>query len=77
MPPVEDEVREKRVWVFSSDFYEGNMASIYWGIPDNIEKTLSRNSLVGQWLGLHAFTAKGLGSTPGQGTKTLQAAWPK
>ena len=27
-----------------------------------------------QWLGLSAFTAGGLGSTPGQGTKILQAA---
>ena len=74
MPPVEDEVREKRVWVFSSDFYEGNMASIYWGIPDNIEKTLSRNSLVGQWLGLHAFTARDPGSNPSPGSKILQTA---
>ena len=28
-----------------------------------------------QWLGLNAFTAEGPGSTPGQGTKILQAAW--
>ena len=27
-----------------------------------------------QWLGLCAFTPKGLGSIPGQGTKILQAA---
>ena len=33
------------------------------------------NSLVVQWLGLPAFTAKGMGLIPGQGTKTLQAAW--
>ena len=32
------------------------------------------NSLVVQWLGLHALTAEGLGSIPGQGTKILQAA---
>ena len=32
-----------------------------------------RNSLVVQWLGLHAFTAEGEGSIPGQGTKILQA----
>ena len=25
------------------------------------------------WLGLHAFTARGLSLTPGQGTKILQA----
>ena len=28
--------------------------------------------LVVQWLGLHAFTAKGLGSVPGWGTKAPQ-----
>ena len=33
------------------------------------------NSLVVQWLGLFAFTAKDLGSIPGQGTKIPQAAW--
>ena len=33
------------------------------------------NSLVVQWLGLHAFTAKGVGSVPGQGTKIPQATW--
>ena len=32
------------------------------------------NSLVVQWLGLHAFTAKGAGSIPGRGTKIPQAA---
>ena len=29
-----------------------------------------------QWLRLHASTAGGTGSTPGQGTKTLHAAQP-
>ena len=28
------------------------------------------------WLGFHAFTAKGPGSIPGQGTKILQASPP-
>ena len=28
---------------------------------------------MGQWLGLHPFTAKGPGSIPGQGTKIPQA----
>ena len=32
-----------------------------------------RNSLVVQWLALCTFTAEGLGSIPGQGTKILQA----
>ena len=31
------------------------------------------NSLVVQWLGLCAFTAKGLGSIPGRGTKIPKA----
>ena len=32
-----------------------------------------RNSLAVQWLGLRAFTAQGLGSTPCQGTKIPQS----
>ena len=35
----------------------------------------SGNSLAVQWLRLHAFTAKGTGSIPGQRTKIPQAAW--
>ena len=37
------------------------------------------NSLVVQWLGLYAFTAEGLGSVPGQGTKDpiCHMVWPK
>ena len=34
----------------------------------------NRNFLAVQWLGLHAFTAKGAGSIPGWGTKIPQAA---
>ena len=37
-------------------------------------KTAFGNSLVVQWLGLGAFTAKGLDSIPGQGTKIPQAS---
>ena len=33
------------------------------------------NSLAVQWLGLCAFTAEGLGSIPGEGTKIPQATW--
>ena len=29
-----------------------------------------------QWLGLHTFTAKGPGSSPGRETKVLRAVWP-
>ena len=35
------------------------------------------NSLVVQWLALQASTARGMGSIPGWGTKTLYATWPK
>ena len=34
---------------------------------------ISGNTLAVQWLGLHAFTAEGLGSISGQGTKIPQA----
>ena len=33
------------------------------------------NSLVVQWLGLHASTAGGMGLIPGWGTEMLCAAW--
>ena len=33
------------------------------------------NSLTIQWLGLGAFTARGLGSIPGQRTKIPRATW--
>ena len=37
--------------------------------------TVRGDSLVGLWLGLCAFTAKGPGSIPGWGTKIPQASW--
>ena len=37
----------------------------------------SRNSSVALWLRLHAFTAKGAGSIPGQETEIPQDTWPK
>ena len=37
-------------------------------------KVTRRNSLAVQWLGLGAFTAEGLGSIPGRGTKILQGS---
>ena len=42
----------------------------------NYHKKITKrgNSLVVQWLGLCAFTAKGLGSISGWGTKILQSA---
>ena len=43
------------------------------------ENTNLRNSLAVQWLGRVAFTAKGPGSIPGQGTRipTSCSVWPK
>ena len=38
-------------------------------------KTILGNSLAVQWSGLGAFTAEGLGSIPGWGTKIPQATW--
>ena len=35
------------------------------------------NSRAVQWLGFCTFTAEGMGSIPGRGTKVLQAKWPK
>ena len=39
----------------------------------NFKQIKPGNSLVVQWLGFHTFTAEGLGSIPGLGTKILQA----
>ena len=40
-----------------------------------IKNTFWGNSLAVQWLGLHASTAGGTGSIPGQGTKIPHATW--
>ena len=37
----------------------------------------SGNSLLAQWLGLHASTAVGTGLIPGWRTKILKATWPR
>ena len=37
----------------------------------------SGNSLVAQWLGLHASTAVGTGLIPDWRTKILKATWPR
>ena len=49
------------------------------GFRDNRETKIikCRGSLVVQWLGLHAFTAEGVGLIPRQGTKILQAGRAK
>ena len=40
-----------------------------------LERRSLGNSLAVQWLGLRAFTAEGLGSIPGQGTKIPHTMW--
>ena len=40
--------------------------------PKYKDKEREGNSLVVQWLGLHAFSGKGTGSIPGWGTKISQ-----
>ena len=40
----------------------------------NPQNKIQGSSLVVQWLRLYAFTAKGMGSILGQGTKAPQAA---
>ena len=44
----------------------------YLGI---LVKMIPGTSLVVQWLGLYASTARGTGLIPGQGTKIPQATW--
>ena len=48
----------------------------YSGILFSLKKEWnSGNSLVVQWLRLHAFIAEGVGSIPGWGTKIPEATW--
>ena len=47
---------------------------IYQTILPAVKQFVQENSLVIQWLRLHAFTAKGPGSVPGGGSKIPQAA---
>ena len=44
-----------------------------WVAPEDRDN--DRNAGGVQWLRLSAFTAVGLGSVPGRGTKNPQAAW--
>ena len=40
-----------------------------------LNSKITGHPLAVQWLSLHTLTAEGLGSTPGRGTKILQAMW--
>ena len=48
------------------------LLSPIWVTLGNLLDLLT-NSLAAQWLGLHAFTAQGVASIPGQETNILQA----
>ena len=50
---------------------KGRGVAVHWRGRKENKDSLWGNSLVVQWLGLCAFTAKGTGSVPSQGTKTL------
>ena len=53
-------------------FWSGQMGK--WWYHQSRE-LIQGNSLAVQWSGHRAFTAKGPGSIPGQGTNIPQAAW--
>ena len=51
---------------------------IYCFHPFNNQKLFNEGtSLAVQWLRLRAFPARGVGSIPSRGTKSLHAVWPK
>ena len=61
--------KEEQSWKSNNSWFQ-NLLQSY----TNQDSVVLGSSLVVQWLGLSAFTAVGLGSTPGQGTKIRQAA---
>ena len=52
-------------------FPRNAMRKLQWAKVTNFYKELYGNSLVAQWLGFSAFTARGLSSFPGWGNKIL------
>ena len=59
-------------WYIPSFFGIFSLIVMFFNIFQNY--FLIGNSLAVQWLGLHALTAQGPDSIPGQGTKIPQAA---
>ena len=49
--------------------------SPFLNVSSQLLGRISENSLMVQWLGLHAFTAEGIRSIPGEGTEIPQAVW--
>ena len=60
---IEKVCHQKNVTINSKEYTSGR------------KKMIPGNSLVVQWLGHYALTAKSLGSIPGRGTKIPQATW--
>lgn len=59
------------LWIWECGITESKDSNIL--MANEIVKALLGNFLVIQWLGLQAFTAKDVGSTPGWGTTILKA----
>ena len=59
--------------IFQARVLEWGAIAFSLGMLKCFKNPKTGNSLVFQWLGLWAFTAKGLGSVPGWGTKIPQA----
>ena len=64
-----------RVYYTVRDPYSWEYSGLHWTSMFSSLKWNTLNSLVLQCLGLLAFTAKGLDSITGRGTKILQATW--
>ena len=61
-----------RNWHQGDELGDGDSNS--WG-TGAIRNSEDRDSLAGQWLGLQASTAGGVGSIPGQGAKIPHILW--
>ena len=73
-----------RLFIFFPLFQTLYLLFLFFFLPDfkslhcfTIRYNAVGNSLAVQWLGFCTFTAEGMGSIPGRGTKVLQAKWPK
>ena len=77
--PWKTEEGRKEGWAGSSADWGavlGRFQQNHWGVLDP-KVPITGTSLVVQGLRLCAFTARGIGSIPGWGTKIPQDAWPK
>ena len=81
---VTSSVNNENFYFFSPLFQTLYLLFLFFFLPDfkslhcfTIRYNAVGNSLAVQWLVFCAFTAEGVGSIPGWGTKVLQAKWPK